>query len=69
MSIRTTDTRRKIELGGLVIKAALEHESKAVIFGALMLASKALNGTNAESIRARFSAAGDAAFGEPSHAE
>ena len=69
MSIRTTDTRRKIELGGLVIKAALENESKAVIFGALVLAGKALNSNDAEAIRARFSAAGDAAFGEPRHVE
>jgi hypothetical protein len=32
---RRTDTRRKIELGGLVIKAGMDGFNKAVILGAL----------------------------------
>jgi hypothetical protein len=32
---RKADTRRKIELGGLVIKAGLDGYNKAVILGAL----------------------------------
>lgn len=33
---RKADTRRKIELGGLVIKAGMDHFPKSVILGALM---------------------------------
>jgi hypothetical protein len=32
---RRADTRRKIELGGLVIKSGMDGYNKAVIFGAL----------------------------------
>ncbi|QRN02933.1 conjugal transfer protein TraD [Legionella sp. MW5194] len=33
---RRADTRRKIELGGLVIKSGMDVYSKSVIFGALV---------------------------------
>jgi Conjugal transfer protein TraD len=69
MSIRTTDTRRKIQLGGLVIKAGFAAETDAVILGVLTLAANALSGPESNLVRARFSAAGDAAFGESSHAK
>lgn len=70
MNARKQDTRRKIELGGLLIKAGLGGETSAVILGALVLAANALNGANADANRARFQAAGDAAFSankEPHH--
>jgi hypothetical protein len=69
MSIRTTDTRRKIQLGGLVIKAGLGAETDAVILGLLTFAATGLSDPESNLVRARFSAAGDAAFGEPKHAE
>lgn len=69
MSIRTTDTRRKIQLGGLVIKAGFGAETDAVILGVLTLAATSLNGSESNLVRARFSTAGDAAFGEASHAK
>lgn len=62
MNARKQDTRHKIELGGLVVKAGLDGEPKAVVFGALMLASVALRGQNADANRARFAAEGEAAF-------
>jgi hypothetical protein len=33
---RKKDTREKIELGGLIVKAGLRYERRAVIFGALV---------------------------------
>ncbi|MBA8862765.1 hypothetical protein FHW19_004516 [Ochrobactrum anthropi] len=36
---RKQDTRQKIELGGLVVKAGLRHADKAFILGALMQAA------------------------------
>jgi hypothetical protein len=62
MNARREDTRRKIELGGLVIKAGLGGEPSAIILGALALAAKALNGADADASRTRLLAAGNAAF-------
>jgi hypothetical protein len=62
MDARKEETRRKIQLGGLVIKAGIADYPAAVILGALRLAANALNGENAESTMARFQAAGDAMF-------
>lgn len=62
MDARKQDTRRKIELGGLVVKAGLDGESKALVLGALLLAAAALTGPNASTNRARFSAQGEAAL-------
>ncbi len=36
LRVRKSDTRRKIEFGGLVIKAKIDKYSKAVILGALI---------------------------------
>ena len=36
LKARKADTRRKIEFGGLVIKAGMDKHSKAVILGALI---------------------------------
>lgn len=40
---RKADTRRKIEFGGLVIKAKMDEYPKAVILGALLDAMENLN--------------------------
>ena len=57
---RKADTFRKIQLGGLVIKAGISDEEPAVILGALIDALEDLacdpNG------RARYKALGDACF-------
>lgn len=62
MNTRKQDTRCKIELGGLVIKAGLGDEPKAIVLGALVLAAATLQGQNANANRARFAAEGEAAF-------
>lgn len=62
MNTRKQDTRCKIELGGLVVKAGLGAEPKAVVLGALALAAAALQGQDANANRARFTAEGEAAF-------
>jgi hypothetical protein len=64
MNARREDTRRKIELGGLVIKSGLSGESSAVVLGALSLAARALSGPDAGATRARLQASGDALFSE-----
>jgi Conjugal transfer protein TraD len=64
---RKADTRQKIKLGGLVIKAGLADEIESVILGAVVLASKALRGVDAEVMRRRFQAAGDEAFSGGNH--
>ena len=42
IKLRKQDTRRKIEFGGLVIKAKMDQYSKAVILGALIDAFNAI---------------------------
>ena len=59
---RRLDTRRKIQLGGLVIKAGLADEEPAVILGLLTAAKRALSGENADSSRRRWKEIGDNAF-------
>ena len=39
---RKGETRRKIELGGLVVKAGLDQEPKDVILGGMISASESL---------------------------
>ena len=62
MNTRKQDTRRKIELGGLVIKAALDGEDRSVILGVLLNAATLLNGPMATAERARFKEIGERAF-------
>lgn len=64
MNPRRDDARRKIQLGGLVIKSGMADYPASVILGALTLAADALNGPNADAIKARFAAAGDKAFSD-----
>jgi hypothetical protein len=61
---RRLDTRRKIQLGGLVIKAGLGDEEPAVILGLLTAAKRALGGENAAEARRRWKEIGDKAFGQ-----
>ena len=62
MDARKEGTRRKIQLGGLVIKAGMADHPPVVLLGALALAANALAGPNAHAMRERFAAAGDALF-------
>jgi len=57
---RKKDTREKIQLGGLVVKAGLRDVDKAVILGALLEAAERLKD---QTVRARFEARGKEAFG------
>ncbi|EGN7253088.1 conjugal transfer protein TraD [Salmonella enterica] len=55
---RKADTRHKIQLGGLVIKAGLGEADEAVILGALLDAAKRLNGPDGLYEKQRFVALG-----------
>ncbi len=61
---RKLDTRRKIAMGGLVIKAGLDHEEPAVLLGMLMSAARVLSSPNADEHRRRWRERGDSAFKE-----
>ncbi|WP_027584512.1 type IV conjugative transfer system coupling protein TraD [Bradyrhizobium sp. Ai1a-2] len=58
---RKKDTREKIELGGLIAKAGLRYEKRAVLLGALIELDRRLRTDEAE--RARLAAIGAEAFG------
>lgn len=64
MAERKADTRAKIMLGGLVVKAGLADEDSAVILGILVQAAEALQAADGEIVRRRFRRAGDQAFSE-----
>lgn len=57
---RKADTRRKIELGGLVIKAKMAGYSKAVVLGALIDAVETLE--REPGAKALYQSKGEAAF-------
>src|SRR5271155_579566 len=61
---RRLDTRHKIQLGGLVIKAGLGDEEAAVILGLLTAAKRGLSSPNAADSRRRWKELGDQAFGQ-----
>jgi len=61
---RKLDTRRKIQFGGLVIKAGLGAEELAVILGILTAAARVLNGPSGADSRRRWKDLGDKAFGQ-----
>ncbi len=66
---RKLDTRRKIAMGGLVIKAGLDREEPAVLLGMLMSAARVLSSPNADEHRRRWRERGDTVFkGSLSHA-
>lgn len=58
---RKKDTREKIALGGLIVKAGLRYESRALLLGLLIDAKSRFNGNEAE--RARLTGIGTEAFG------
>lgn len=59
---RKQDTRRKIELGGLIIKAKLDGLSKAQILGLLVEAASKINDSLPSPIPAEWQRLGDLAF-------
>lgn len=58
---RKKDTRDKIELGGLIVKAGLRYEKRALLLGALIDLGRRLKSNEAE--RARLTSIGAEAFG------
>lgn len=58
---RKKDTRDKIELGGLIVKAGLRFEKRALLLGALIDLQQRLKSDDKE--RARLTAIGAEAFG------
>ena len=58
---RKKDTRDKIELGGLIVKAGLRFEKRALLLGALIDLQKRLKSDANE--RTRLTAIGAEAFG------
>ncbi|MBX4967767.1 type IV conjugative transfer system coupling protein TraD [Rhizobium binae] len=61
---RKKETREKIELGGLIVKAGLRYEKRALLLGALVELSSRLQADEGE--RARLIAIGARAFGDDS---
>ncbi|MBB5553696.1 MULTISPECIES: type IV conjugative transfer system coupling protein TraD [Rhizobium] len=59
---RKKDTREKIELGGLIVKAGLRYEKRALLLGALIDLRQRLKVDEME--RARLMAIGAEAFGK-----
>lgn len=59
---RKKDTREKIELGGLIVKAGLRYEKRALLLGALIELRQRLKADEME--RARLIAVGAEAFGK-----
>jgi len=57
---RRKDTREKIQLGGLVAKAGLRYEKRALLLGLLIDAAHRIRGDATE--RARLMALGERAF-------
>ncbi|AHK05173.1 conjugal transfer protein TraD (plasmid) [Agrobacterium tumefaciens LBA4213 (Ach5)] len=58
---RKKDTREKIELGGLIVKAGLRYEKRALLLGLLIDGERRLKGDEDE--RSRLTAIGVEAFG------
>jgi hypothetical protein len=58
---RKKDTREKIELGGLIVKAGLRYEKRALLLGLLIDAARRLRDDAAE--QSRLMAIGAEAFG------
>lgn len=58
---RKKDTREKIELGGLIVKAGLRYEKRALLLGALIDLNRRLKSDDNE--RARLTVIGAEAFG------
>ncbi len=61
---RKKDAREKIELGGLIVKAGLRYEKRALLLGLLIDAERRIKGDETE--RSRLIAIGAEAFGNDS---
>ena len=61
---RKKETREKIELGGLIVKAGLRYEKRAMLLGALIELRERIKADTGE--RARLMAIGAGAFGTES---
>ena len=59
---RKKDTREKIELGGLIVKAGLRYEKRALLLGLLIDAGQRIKGNEPE--KSRLIAIGAEAFGD-----
>jgi len=59
---RKQDTRRKIQLGGLVKKAGLDNESTAVLLGLLLESKEKLEEEGADKIKRNWQIKGDIAL-------
>jgi hypothetical protein len=62
MDARKADTRNKIQLGGLIVKAGLGSEQAPVLLGLLLAAAKALSGPDGTAARERWRKTGADAF-------
>jgi hypothetical protein len=62
MDARKADTRNKIQLGGLIVKAGLGSEQAPVLLGLLLAAAKALSGPDGTAAREGWRKAGEDAF-------
>lgn len=58
---RKKETREKIELGGLIVKAGLRYEKRALLLGLLIDAARRLRDDEAE--QSRLTTIGAEAFG------
>jgi hypothetical protein len=65
MQHRREDTRDKIQLGGLVVKAGLREEDKAVILGILIKGLEEIQ--MSADAKENFRSIGDVAFKEPAN--
>jgi hypothetical protein len=59
---RKQETRKKIQLGGLIIKAGLSEESASVLLGILVEAAEKLHADDSEIRRKHFQVLGDVFF-------
>jgi len=59
---RKEDTRRKIQLGGLIKKAGLDNEANAVLYGLLLDAAELLHRDDGQRYRDDWRIKGDLAF-------
>jgi hypothetical protein len=62
MDARKADTRNKIQLGGLILKAGLGSEPAPVLLGLFLAAAEALSGPDSTAARERWRKAGEDAF-------
>ena len=59
---RKKETRRKIQLGGLIKKAGIDSEATAILYGLLLEAAEQLESEKATEARKRWQLKGDIAF-------